>query len=163
MATLPQEQPLYVLPQVKKRAILPTFLAYLVLGTVFYFGVLLNLALLKLTGEEETIVKTISLILLLSVMVLGMFLNWHKANFPLKIFPDRITQGGKEIPYSKIAFIQPHQNFADRIFNTYSIRLNQKLILNNLPETMPPQQLQEYLQQMQQYAAQITSGSPGTL
>ena len=69
------EQPLYTLNQNKARAIIPKIITYIFLGIIFYAGILLNLSLLNLSSGEETIVKIISSIILLSVIVLGIYLR----------------------------------------------------------------------------------------
>ena len=62
-----REKPIYVLYQNKTRTIVPKFISFIILGVIFYVGILLNLALLALTGSEETVVKMVALVLLLLI------------------------------------------------------------------------------------------------
>ena len=75
----PQEQPIYVLAQSKKRAIIPKILTFLILGVIFYLGILLNVSLLELDARQETIFKTVPLIILIVVIVVGIFLTLKRA------------------------------------------------------------------------------------
>ena len=52
------EQPLYLLHQNVGRAMIPKFLSLVILGTIFYVGILLNISLLELTAAEETTIKS---------------------------------------------------------------------------------------------------------
>ncbi len=65
-----QEQPIYILPQKKSRALIPKILSLLGLGVVFYLGILLNLSLLNLRAGEESIVKMIGLGVVFFIFVL---------------------------------------------------------------------------------------------
>ena len=59
----PIEKPIYELSQVKKRALIPKIITFLILGATFYLGVLLNISLLSLSGSTETITRLVALIL----------------------------------------------------------------------------------------------------
>ena len=67
----PIEKPAYILTQVKKRLLIPKIITFLVLGIVFYLGVLLNITLLNLSGSTETMAKLIALIVLLLIIAFG--------------------------------------------------------------------------------------------
>ncbi len=144
-----EELPIYVLKQLKVRAIIPKVLSLLVLGAIFYLGILLNLYLLELTAPQEEIIRLVSLILLFSIIALGLYFTIHKANQPYKFYNSRIEQNKKVIYYLNIANTAPHQDPLDRIFKTYSIKLSDDFFLRNIPEQV---QMQNYLQQLIDYA-----------
>ncbi|MFH1832457.1 MAG: hypothetical protein ABH827_06715 [bacterium] len=131
---------------------MPKLISYLVLGIVFYLGVLLNISLLELNASEETAVKTISLILLLCVITLGTYLAVHKAGSSYKFYKNKLMQGKKWTYYTAINNTLPHQDFLDKIFKTYSIKLENDFFLRNIPEQI---QMQNYLQQLIDYAKRI--------
>lgn len=143
------EQPLYILPQEKKRILIPKILILFSLGMIFYLGILFNISLLKLTTSTETTIKLISLIILIIVVVFGILLNFKKAKQKYFFYQNKIVFQKKEIPLSKITNIKPKQNFLDKLFKTYSLILNQEFKINNIPQKI---QLQEYIQKLIAYS-----------
>ena len=148
---LPQEQPQYILPQIRSRALIPKIFALLILAVIFYAGILVNVALLDLTGEEETIVKMSSSILVLLIVTIGFFLSFHKAHLTYKFYRDRIQFGKKSIPYIKISNTNQQQDFSDKIFKTYKINLDKKFLIRNISQET---NISGYLQQMITYSQQ---------
>ncbi len=145
----PQETPLYVLPQSKARTLIPKIVSLVVLGTIFYLGILLNVYLLELGAEQETLVKLISLILFLIIVVSGIIYSVYKAYQPYNFYQNRITLGKETIYYVNITNTAPHQDPLDKLFHSYSINLSNKFFLRHVPEQI---QLQNYLQQLIDYA-----------
>jgi len=143
------EQPIYVLPQNKKRAIIPKIIIFIVLGIIFYLGVLLNVSLLELSASTKSLIKLITLILLLLIIVLGIYLTFHRANQPYKFYRNKIYFNKKEIYYTLIINTNPKQDFWDKLFKTYTISLNKKFFLRNIPQTI---QINNYLNQLINYA-----------
>ena len=141
----PVEQPMYVLPQTKKRALIPKIITLLVLGGIFYLGVLLNLTLLELSEETYSIVNLVSLILLLCVLVLGISLAVRKAEQDFKFYRTKLFQGKKFINYISILNINPKQDFLDKIFKTYSINLGNNFHLRHISQKI---QIGTYLQKL---------------
>jgi len=144
-----QEQPIYVLVQLKKRAIIPKIIILLILGIVFYFGVLLNVSLLELTGDEETTIKMVSLIVVIVVVLFGILLSILRAKKMYKFYRDRIMFGKKTIPLAQITNTAAKQNSFDKIFKTYSIKLSKKFKIKHISQEV---QIQNYLQQLVSYA-----------
>ena len=72
------EKPLYTLPQVKKRLIIPKLVSFFLLGIIFYLGIILNMSLLNLTGKTKNLVLAISLILLVFLIIFGIIYNLLK-------------------------------------------------------------------------------------
>jgi hypothetical protein len=143
-----QEKPLYVLPQVKKRIIIPKTIVLILLGVVFYLGILLNVSLLKINSTQESYTKIISIIIVLSIVVLGVYINIHNSNKKYIFYKDRLVKGKKSISYNEIKNITPKISLLDKIFKTYHIELNKKFSLSNITQEVP---LQNYLQQLIDY------------
>ena len=143
-----QERPIYVLPQNKKRIIIPRIVILVLLGTIFYLGILLNISLLDLSGSQETIVKTVSLGILILIVIFGIFLALRRAKQVYKFYRNGIKINKNEIIYSEITNTTPKQSFVDKMFKTQTIALTKKFQLKNFPEQM---QLQGYIEQLIEY------------
>src|SRR3989344_78304 len=143
-----QEVPSYVLHKSKSRSLIPKMLGFLVLGALFYAGILLNISLLELRNEEESIIILISMLILFLVISVGVYLAIRRANLPYLFYRDRIMFNGNAILYAGITNTQPHQNLWDKMFKTESINLGNDLSIKHIPQTM---QIQNYLQQLVQY------------
>ena len=148
------EQPLYILSQHQPRATLPKIGSLIILGTIFYFGILLNIALLQLSASQETIVKITSLIVVFIIIILGIYHSLHQAKLPYTFYSNQLLWGKKSILYSALLNTTPKQDLMDKFFKTYTINLGQGFFLRNIPREVP---IQPYLQQMQQYAARKSS------
>ena len=152
--SLPQEEkPLYILSQEKKRILLPQILTLLLLGFILYLGVLLNLSLLELSSPTQDLIKTITLITVFFLILLGLFLNFLKAKQKYFFYPNRITFKRKTLLLSEITSLKLKQNFLDKIFKTYSIVLNQKFKIENIPQNI---QLRDYVQKLIDYSRQVS-------
>lgn len=148
----PQETPLYVLPQSKVRTLVPKISSLLVLGIIFYLGILLNIYLLELGAEQETLIKLISLILFIIIVVLGIIYSIYKAYQPYNFYRNRVTLGEEGIYYINITNTTPYKDPLDKLFHSYSIHLGNKFFLRHISEQI---QLQNYLQQLIDYAKRI--------
>lgn len=146
---LVQEQVIYVLPQNKKRAVIPKIVSLLVLGVIFYLGVLLNLLLLELTTDQKNLIQLISVAILLIIIILGIYLTIHQANTPIKFYQTKIIINKKELNYTSILNIQVKTDFLDKIFRTYSLNLGNNFYLRNIPEEV---QLESYIRQLIAYS-----------
>ncbi len=146
---LPPEQPIYVVYESKSRALLPKVISLVLLATVFYLGVLLNVSLLELDAQQETGLKSGALILLLLLIFLGVFLAVRKVRIPYNFYQNRISRGKEVIFYSNISNTSLHLDPLDRIFKTYSINLGKNFFLRNIPQEI---QLSNYIQQLINYA-----------
>lgn len=144
-----QEQPVYTLHQSKPRTIIPKIITLLVLSFIFYLGVLLNISLLELRGNQETLLKTGTLIILIIIIIVGIFLSVRTAKRPYFFYKDRISFEKKQISYTDISNTSPHLDPIDKIFKTYSVNLGSKFFLRNIPQEI---HLENYLQQLIQYA-----------
>jgi hypothetical protein len=150
------EQPIYVLAQNKKRALIPKVVSLLGLGIIFYLGILLNVSLLDLKAGEETLIKVIALIVLLSVLILGIYISFHRANQNYKFYRGRIVFLKQQINYLNIINTKSQVDFIDKMFKTYTINLGNKFFLRNIPNTV---QIENYLQQLIAYSKKVNPGS----
>lgn len=150
---MPPEQPQYILPQNKARAIIPKTVSLIILGIIFYFGILLNISLLKLTGSEETTIQTVSLIVILLAIILGITLSLLNARKKYFFYRNQIQFGKKKILYANITNTAAKQNLFDKIFKTKTIKLSKKFSLKNIPAEID---LQNYLQQLIAYSQKIS-------
>ncbi len=144
----PVEQPVYILPQNKLRALLPKFITFLALGIIFYLGILLNLSLMELTSSTENLIQTFSLILLLFIIILGIYLAIHRANQAYKFYRNRLWIHKKELYYINIISITTKQDLWDKLFKTYSINLGNQFYLKHISNNT---QISDYLQQLVNY------------
>ncbi len=145
------EPPIYILPQNKLRALAPKFITFLILGLIFYLGIWLNLSLMELTSSIEELIQTISLILLLSIIILGIYLAIHRANQSYKFYRHRLWIHKKELYYLNIITITTQQDLWDKIFKTYSVNLGNQFYLRHISNST---QISGYLQQLVDYAKQ---------
>lgn len=144
-------EPIYELPQSKKRALIPKIIILIVLATIFYLGILLNVALLDLKANQETITKTISLLFVIAVIIVGIILTVYHARTPYRFYRNYILINKKTIKYTEIINTNSKQDFLDKIFKTYSLNLGNHLHLRHLPQEI---QIQDYLQQLITYNQQ---------
>lgn len=144
----PNENPIYLLPQDKKRAIIPKIMILIVLSAIFYLGVLLNVALLELNAKQETGLKTGFLLFLLVLIVVGIVLAILQARQPYRFYRERIFSGKNSVAYIEIVNTVPNQDLWDKLFKTYTLNLSPKVHLRHLAQEI---QVQEYLQKLIAY------------
>ena len=148
-----QEQATYVLAENKKRAIIPKIILLIILGIVFYLGILINVSLLKMSADQETTVKLTALIIVIILIILGIFLTIRKAKQTYQFYRNNIKKGKKQILYREIIDTTIKQNIIDKIFKTYSIPLSKKFQIKHIPQEV---QIGNYLQQMINYVRTIS-------
>ncbi len=147
-----QNAPIYILPQKKSRTLMPKMITLLVLGIVFYVGILVNISLLELTGKDESLLKTGSLILIGVVVLLGVLIAYHHASSVYRFYRDRISFEKKQIYYKEIMNTKPKKDVLDRVFKTYSINLGNNFFLKNIPDGI---NLEQYLGQLIEYVKKL--------
>ncbi len=152
----PPEQPLYILHQSIGRALIPKFVSLVVLGAIFYVGILLNISLLELTAAEETTIKSGALLFLILIIAFGLYLALRKAHQPYFFYRNRLVFNKKEWPYSSIVNTTPTQDMIDKVFKTYSINTG-NLHIRNISQEV---QLQPYLEQLIQYTKGSSTQPP---
>jgi len=145
---LPNEIPIYTLTQNKSRAIIPSAITLIVLGIIFYLGVLLNISLLRLATAKEDITRILALILLLFLITLGIFLSWHQAKQNSIFYRQFLILKKKEVFYANMLLGQSKQDIWDKLFKTYSLSLGRNVFLRNIPQEVD---IANYLQQLVNY------------
>ncbi|HLD00550.1 MAG TPA: hypothetical protein VJC39_02295 [Candidatus Nanoarchaeia archaeon] len=148
------EKPIYLLPQLIKRSMVPKIISLLALGLIFYLGVLLNVALLNLTAGQETLTKFGSLVLLLFLIAVGLFLSLRHSHENYLFYPDRIEFSRKRIYYREIINTSPKQDFWDKVFKTNSYNLGNNFYLKHLSQQI---NMEDYLKQLLVYAGRTVS------
>ncbi len=144
-----QEQPIYAVQESKQRTLIPKVITLLFLAAIFYLGVLVNISLLELSADQETALKTGSLLTLAVIIIVGIILTFIKTRRPYLFYKNRITHGKETIYYFNITNTTATKNFLDRSFKTYSLQLSKTFFFRNIPETI---QLSNYIQQLIEYA-----------
>jgi hypothetical protein len=141
--------PAYILPQNKKKVLIPKTIGLILLGTIFYFGILLNISLLKLATSTESIIKLISLIIMLTAVSLGILLNLKKSKQNYFFYQDKIVFKKQQIFLNEITDIKTKQSLLDKLFKTYYLTINQKFKIKNISQKI---NLQQYLQKIINYS-----------
>ncbi len=149
MPDIPEQQPITLVKKSFPRAFIPKALTLLLLGGIFYGGVLLNLFLLELTSSQENAAKLGSLIFLATMIALGTALAISRAKKAYVFYADGILIYRQKFPYNTISNTSPQQNIWDKIFQTYSIALGNGGCLKYIPKSL---ETASYLQQMIAYA-----------
>ena len=144
-----QEQLQYSTIQKKSRALVPKVLILILLGSIFYIGILVNLTLLNLEKTETGVIKWISLTLIIVIIGIGMLLAARHASQPYKFYQTYLTVKNKQLFYTDILDSTPRRDVFDKMFKTYSIHVGRKMFLRHIPTNVP---LQTYIQQLVSYA-----------
>lgn len=116
--------------------------------SVFYLVFFLNISLLKLSAIQESLTKTISLIILILILVIGIILFIIKSKLPYNFYRNKISAGNKVIYYTEIINTVPYQDQLDKIFNSYSINLGPHFSLRHVPQKI---QLENYIKKLIHY------------
>jgi hypothetical protein len=143
------QKPIYILPQLKARVIIPKIVTFFALGVIFYLGILLNISLLDLSADQQTIAKLGSLAILVIVIVVGIIMAVSYAGTRYFFYPDRIVFNKKLIALHEISNTTPQRDFFDKIFKTYSINLGKHFIIKHISNKV---QIEQYLKQLIAYS-----------
>ncbi len=141
--------PLYILPQQKGRAIIPKTVILLLLGIIFYLGVLLNISLLELTASTETTVNLVALLIIISLLGAGIINGIRKMKYDYLFYQDRIQWNQRIVLYQSIVNIQRKEKWSDKIFKTYSLQLNDHFTIKHISQEV---NIQEYIEKMRTYS-----------
>ena len=94
------EKPLYILPQLKKRAIIPKMISLMFLGFIFYMGVLFNLILLDFSNEIVELAKILSMIIIVLLVGIGVIASISRSKRKYFFYRNKIIFKKKQILYS---------------------------------------------------------------
>ena len=140
------EQPTYILPQSKARAVFPQAVVLLILSSIFYLGILVNISLLELSKEKQQIAQAGTLVLLFCVILIGFLLAAKKAQAKYYFYTSRLVFQKKNIPYTAINLlsIKIKRDPFDKLFKTYTLEFN-CFRMKNIPHNL---QIKNYLEQL---------------
>ena len=143
-----QQKPAYSFKIKKSKLLIPKINSLILLTSIFYFGILLNISLLKLKADTETSIKSASLMIAVLLILIGIMHNFKISKRSYNFYSDRIVWGKKEIKYSEIDEIKEHKSISDKLFSTHSLKLSQKFNIEHIPNSV---NLKNYIQQMINY------------
>jgi hypothetical protein len=143
-----QEKPIYVLPQVIKRALIPKIIIFFLLGIIFYLGILLNVSLIGFKPSTASLVRLVALTILLVIIIVGILLAVKRSRQKYLFYKNRISFGKKDIIYQNITNISPKQNFLDKMFKTVTINLGSEFHLKHIHQSL---NIDNYLKQLMSY------------
>lgn len=144
------EKPFYVLYQDAKRAYIPKMLMVLGLGAVFFFGIWLNLNLLRAEEQTKSIVLVVVAVVMLMLVLAETLMSYRKAKkYPYYFFQNRIQSRGKAAYYGNIDNIYLEKKFFDKLFNTGTIVLHPYMKMNNIKNS---DYMLDYMKQLLQRA-----------
>ena len=143
------EKPQYELSQVKKRVLVPKLILLILLGFVFYVGILLNVVLLDLSAQEETTVQLMSLALIGLLILVGLGLSIVRSHQKYQFFRDRVVFGSRVFYYKDITEPVLVRGLLDTLFKTKKIVLAKGFIISNVDEGVG---LEKYLNDLAAYA-----------
>lgn len=147
------EQPAYVLHQKLSRALTFKIIILIILGTIFYLGILLNLKLLELRANHETIIKLSALGLVSTIIILAIILSLHRARLPYLFYRTNLMFSNKTINYTEISNTIPKKDSLDKIFKTYNIDLGNNFVIKHIPNEI---NMEQYLKQLIEFSKKIS-------
>lgn len=125
------EQAFYVLQQDIERVCFAKLLKIVSLSIVFFFGLWLNLILLRI--ENKILILIVAGIILVFLSGLETFLAYNKTKTAkYNFYQNRIEFKGKSAYYSNIDNVYLKQNFFDKLFDTGTIVLHPYMKMKNV-------------------------------
>ncbi len=142
------EQAKYRVPVVRARFLVPKLILMLVLGAVFYVGVLVNVILLDLNAADETMIKIVALVFVSGLIGVSMYLSVKKAEKEYVFFRSWMELGEEKVLYNSISSIEVSHNIWDTLFRTVQIKIPGH-VLRHVPAEI---NLHDYLQKLVDYS-----------
>tara|TARA_Y100000310_G_scaffold345465_1_gene465287 strand:- start:5729 stop:6208 length:480 start_codon:yes stop_codon:yes gene_type:complete len=150
-----QVAPLYQVPLVKKRILIPKTLTLIILSGLFYAGILINISLLKLDSDVEGTAKFAGIGIVILLFFLGLILNFTKAKHGIKFYNDHLEIGHQKIQYVSLTTVEYKQGLLDKMFKTYTLRIDKKHKVEAISQNV---NVVQYLQQLINYAKSQQTG-----
>jgi hypothetical protein len=129
------EQPLLSLQMDKARVLYPKAVILIILGIVLYFGVWINLKLLKVASGTRFNISIFALIaigvLVVAELLLGEFRI--KKDF-YRFYENRVEYRKKVYYFGNVKKVYFKRDFFDRIFKTGRIVLSPVFTIKNIPD-----------------------------
>ncbi len=117
------EQPLYVVYQDSKRVLIPKAVQLIILGGLFYFGLMLNLYLLRV--EDAKLINLFAIVGITVLIILQLLLISRKIKTEGYVFySNRVEFGKKSVFYGNIRNIYFKRGLLDKMFGTGTIVLH---------------------------------------
>ena len=129
--------------------IVPKALTLLVLGMVFYLGIILNLSLLQIEQSSYDFVHLVTIIILAFCLICGIILAGLKSKRPYLFYKDKILFGKKQILYQEIIATTIKKNFWDKWFKTYSLALSKNFTIKHIPAAI---NITDYVKKLVDYS-----------
>ncbi len=144
-----QVAPLYQVPLIKKRILIPKTITLIVLSALFYVGILVNISLLKLDSDVEGMAKFAGLGIVVLLFLLGVILNSSKAKHGIKFYNDHLEIGHQKVQYITLTNVEAKQGLLDKMFHTYTLKIDKKHLVEGISQEV---NVVQYLQQLINYA-----------
>ena len=140
------EQPLYIAYQDIRRVLFPKLIQMVALGALFYFGVWLNLYLLRVRSKTLVSIIAITGITILVILELWLVARKIKAHGYL-FYPNKMEYKNKSVFYGNIKNIYMKKDFFDKLLGTGTINLYPYLKIEKVKNS---EQIYSYVQRLVQ-------------
>jgi hypothetical protein len=144
----PVQKPAYELHQKLSKILIIKSVTLITLSVIFYVGIMIIVSLLNLPANQETGIQVGALMLLIILIGAGVLIDYKKGKKKYLFYAHSIVFGNKSVAYRAINNTNLKENFLDKMFKTYSIKLNEDLILINISKSLD---MQTYLKQLIAY------------
>ena len=141
------EAPQYSLKPNLDRFVVPRAVLVLILGIAFFFGIYLNLVLLKI---EVGLVQYVIIFLVVAVaaaLAIVQNMSYYKA-LQYDFFADHIQIGSNPVMLNRVSGLSLKQDMFDKMFNTCTIELPPVAKIKYIPNSY---QIYSYIQQLLQF------------
>jgi hypothetical protein len=129
------EQPLLSLQMDKARMLYPKAVILIILGVVLYFGVWINLKLLKVASGTRSNISLLALIVIGVLIIMELLLGEFRIRKDAyKFYENRVEYRKKVYYFGNVRKVYFKRNFFDRIFKTGGIVLSPVLTIKNIPD-----------------------------
>ena len=145
----PSPPPLYVLPQHQGRAIIPKTILLVFLATIFYLGILLNVSLLALSADQETMTKLGTLVFIVIITIAGISSAIWKARRPYLFYNTKIRWGNRTLSLLEIEQPKRQEKWSDHFFKTYNLKLNATFEIKYIAQEID---ILDYIEKLRVYA-----------
>jgi len=146
------ENAFYVLQQYAKKAYLSKMILILILGVVFFFGIWLNLNLLRVGDSTKSVILSLVAIFMLLLALIQTFLTYKKTKKnPYYFYNNRIVFRTKQVFFGNIQNVYLERSFFDKIFGTGTIVLHPYMKMKNVTNS---ENMMNYVKQLVQRAKQ---------
>jgi hypothetical protein len=143
--------PQYIIRPSMQRILIPQIIITTVLAFVFYVGIAINVALLRISIPGSVRWLIIAILALL-VIIQGLLSYVQTAKVQYAVYSNRIQIEGPKpvyLMFNAVQDVQEKRNFFDNIFHTGTLILEPGMKLAAIPNF---EQMSAYIKQMMQYS-----------